>query len=55
MHVVWLLTFVAYNDIYALKVPKRSTNGDLCRHVHKKLERNQNKDGDNCRFLWQGE
>ncbi len=55
MHIVGLLTFVAYNDIYVLKVLKRSIDGKLCRHVHKKLQRNRNKDGDKCRSLWQGE
>jgi hypothetical protein len=54
-HIVGLSTFVAYNDIYALKVPKRSTDGELCRHVRKKLENNQNKNGNNYRSLWQGE
>jgi len=37
-----------------LKVPRRYVDGELYWHVHK-LKRNQNKDGNNCRSLWQGE
>jgi hypothetical protein len=28
-------------------------DGELYMHVHKKLVRNQNEFGNNCRFLWQ--
>ncbi len=38
-----------------MKVPKRSADGELYMHVHKKFKRNQNEDGDNRRSLWQRE
>ncbi len=45
------ITLLAYNEIQASKVPRRFANDKLYRHVNKKLERNQNKNGDNHRSL----
>ncbi len=38
-----------------MKAQKRSIEGKLYKHVHKKSKRNQNKDGDKYKSLWQGE
>jgi hypothetical protein len=55
VHVGGLSTFVVYNKIETLKVPRRFVDGKLYRHVHNKIKNNQNEVGDNRRSLWQGE
>jgi hypothetical protein len=39
----------------ASKVVRKTVDGKLYKHVHKKSKKTQNKDGNNRRSLWQGE